>query len=118
MQAKTALVRTKGGVELDTEAAVDLELTLVIFPDDAEVNDALGDSGDLESGAVFGVLLKEGGVLEGGGEFCGSEREDVSVEQVVFAFGSGEGIADLVMRYRCACPCRPARTQARKEGWT
>lgn len=35
MEAKTALVRTESRVELDAEAAVDLALALVVFPDDA-----------------------------------------------------------------------------------
>lgn len=68
MEAETALVRTKGRVELDTETAVDLELAVVIFPDDAELDDALGDGGDLEGSLVLGVLLEEGGVLEGRGK--------------------------------------------------
>lgn len=68
MEAQAALVRAQGRVELDAVAAVDLELALVVLPDDAELDDALGDGGDGESGAVFGVLLEEGAVLEGRGE--------------------------------------------------
>jgi hypothetical protein len=41
-------------------------LTLVILPDNAELNHALGDGDNLESLAVLGLLLEESGVLEGG----------------------------------------------------
>jgi hypothetical protein len=65
VESETTLVRTKGGVELNSVSAVDLALALVIFPDDTELNDTLGDGGDLEGLLVLGVLLEEGGVLEG-----------------------------------------------------
>ena len=65
MEAKTTLVWTQGGIELDTVSSVDLNLSLVILPDNTELNDSFGDSSDLEGGLVFGVLLEEGGVLEG-----------------------------------------------------
>lgn len=45
-------------------------LTLVILPDNAELNDALGDGDNLESLAVLGLLLEKSGVLEGGSKFC------------------------------------------------
>lgn len=48
-------------------------LALVILPDNAELNHALGDGDNLESLAVLGLLLEESGVLEGGSELC-SER--------------------------------------------
>lgn len=41
METETTLVRTKGRVELDTIATVYLRLSLVIFPDNAELDDAL-----------------------------------------------------------------------------
>jgi hypothetical protein len=66
VKSQTTLVGTEGGVELDTVTAVDLALALVIFPDDTELNNALGNGGDLESLLVLGVLLEEGAVLEGG----------------------------------------------------
>jgi hypothetical protein len=65
VESETTLVRTKGGVELYSVSAVDLALALVIFPDDTELDDTLGDGGDLEGLLVLGVLLEEGGVLEG-----------------------------------------------------
>jgi len=43
VQTETALVWAKGGVELDSVAAVDLDLVLVVLPDDAELDDTLGD---------------------------------------------------------------------------
>jgi len=45
-----------------------LELAFVIFPDNTEVDDALGDGGDFQCCLVLGVLLEEGRVLEGGAE--------------------------------------------------
>lgn len=65
MEAETALVRSQGGVELHTVAAVDLQLAFVIFPHDAELDDALWDGGNFERGLVFGVFLEKGGVFEG-----------------------------------------------------
>ena len=65
MEPETTLVRPQRRVELDTVSSIDLKLVLVIFPADAELDDTLGDGGDFEGGAVFGVLLEEGGVLEG-----------------------------------------------------
>jgi hypothetical protein len=45
-----------------------LDLALVVLPDHAELDDALGDGDDFEGVAVFGVLLEERAVLEGGGK--------------------------------------------------
>lgn len=50
---------------MDTIAAVDLWLSLIILPDDAELDDALRDGHNLEGGLVFGVLFEEGAVFEG-----------------------------------------------------
>ena len=47
MESEAALVWAKGRVELDTVAAVDLRLAFVIFPDDTELDDSLGDGDDL-----------------------------------------------------------------------
>jgi hypothetical protein len=69
MKAEPTLVRAEGRVELDAESAVDLDFALVVFPDDAELDDALGDGGNLESCLVFWVLFKESRVLKSGGEF-------------------------------------------------
>ena len=71
MEAQAALVGTQGRVELDSVAAVDAQLALVVLPDDAELDDALGDGDDLEGGAVLGVLAEERAVLERGDQLCG-----------------------------------------------
>lgn len=68
MEAETALVGAQGRVELHTVALLDLALALVVLPDDAELDDALGDRDDFESFLVLGVLGEEGGGLEGGDE--------------------------------------------------
>ena len=65
MESKTALVRAKCRIELDSIAAVGLHLALVILPCDSELNDTLWDSGDLQRLLVLGLLLEEGGVFEG-----------------------------------------------------
>lgn len=70
MQPETALVGAEGRVELHAVPAVDLEGAVVVLPDDAELDHALGDGDDLEGDLVFGVLLEEGRVLECAGELC------------------------------------------------
>ena len=71
VESETALVRTQGRVELHTVPAVDLELALVIFPDDTELDDSFGDCGDLKRLFVFWVLFEERGMLKGRGKLCG-----------------------------------------------
>jgi hypothetical protein len=66
MESQSSLVRAQGRVKLHTVSAVDLDLVLVIFPDDTELDDAFGNGDDLEGGLVLGLLLKEGAVFEGG----------------------------------------------------
>ena len=68
MEAQAALVGAQGRVELDAVAAVDLELALVVLPDDAKLDDALRDGDDRQGGLVLGVLGEEGAVLERAGE--------------------------------------------------
>jgi hypothetical protein len=68
MQSEATLVRTKCRVELDTVSAVYLDLSFVVLPCDAELDNSLWDGGNLESGLVFWVLLKKAGVFEGGGK--------------------------------------------------
>lgn len=87
MKTETTLVRTEGRVVLDTVTTVDLDLVLVVLPDDTELDDALGDGGDLESTLVLGVLLEESRVLQGRGKLCGSR---VSINNL-----NGEPIAML-----------------------
>lgn len=70
MQSETAFVWAESRVELHPVAAVDLDLILVIFPDDAELDDALRDGDDLEGDLVFRVLFEEGAVFKGGDQLC------------------------------------------------
>jgi hypothetical protein len=60
MEPQSSLIRSQSTVKLHTVCAVDLGLVLVVFPDDAELDDALGDGDDFEGGSVFGFLLEEG----------------------------------------------------------
>lgn len=68
VQAETALVGAESRVELHTVALVDLALALVVLPDDAELDDALGDGDNLEGLLVLWVLLEEGRGLQRGDE--------------------------------------------------
>lgn len=68
VEPETTLVGAQGRVELHPVAAVDLGLVLVIFPDDAELQDPLGHGDDGEGLAVLGVLLEEGRAFNGGGQ--------------------------------------------------
>lgn len=43
VKTEATLVWAQGRVELNTISAVELELSLIIFPDDTELDDALGD---------------------------------------------------------------------------
>jgi hypothetical protein len=73
VETETALVGTKSGVELHTVTLIDLALALVVLPDNTELDDTLGNGGNLEGLLVLGVLLEEGGGFEGGDELCKSE---------------------------------------------
>lgn len=68
VEAETALVGAESRVELHAVAFVHLALALVILPHNAELDDSLGNGDDLEGLLVLGVLLEEGGGLEGGDE--------------------------------------------------
>jgi hypothetical protein len=68
VESKTTLVGAESRVELHTVAIVDLAFALVVLPDDTELDDALGDGGDLEGLLVLGVLVEERRRLEGGDE--------------------------------------------------
>lgn len=68
VETETTLVGAQGRVELHTVATVDLDLVVVVLPDNTELDDTLRDGDDGQSLAVFGVLLEESGVLEGGGQ--------------------------------------------------
>lgn len=70
VEAESALVGTESRVELYAVTLVDLALALVVLPDDAELDDALRDGGNLKCLLVLGVLLEERGSLKGGDELC------------------------------------------------
>lgn len=87
MKAQSSLVGSQGGIELDAISAIDLDLALVVLPDDAELNDSLGHGCHFQSCLVLWVLGEEGGILEGRCELCESHRtvsfsstEEVGVE--------------------------------------
>jgi hypothetical protein len=46
MEAESSLVRAKGRVELDTITTLDMWLSVIIFPDNAELDDTLWDLKD------------------------------------------------------------------------
>lgn len=69
METKTALVRSQGRVELDSVAAVHSHVALVVLPDNAELDDTLGNGDDIEGGAVVRVLFEERALLKGDDEF-------------------------------------------------
>eukprot|EP00976_Prorocentrum_cordatum_P092379 1188908-Prorocentrum_minimum.AAC.5 len=56
VEAKAALVGTNGRVELNAEAAVHAQHTLVVHPGDAELNQALGLQNALQHIQVLRVL--------------------------------------------------------------
>lgn len=69
VEPQTTFVGAKGRVVLDTEAIVGLDLEVVVFPDDAELDDPLRDGRDLESPAVLWIFLEKGGIFESRGQF-------------------------------------------------
>ena len=109
VQAEAALVGAQGGVELHAEGIVDLDLALVVLPHYAELDDALGDGDDFEGVAVFGVLLEERAVLEGGGKLWWKLLEGGFND-----VGSFASMMMMLLSYRG----RPAGTRARRGGWT
>lgn len=68
VETETSLVRTESRVVLNAEATVDLNLALVVLPDNTELDDTLGNGGDLKCAPVLGVLLEQRAVLEGRGK--------------------------------------------------
>ena len=65
MESETSLVRTESRVELDTIAAVDLWLSLIVLPDDTELDDTLGDGDDLQGSLVFRGAFRRGSCVRG-----------------------------------------------------
>jgi hypothetical protein len=68
MKSQATLVWAESGIELDPVASVDLKLTLIILPDDSELNNPLWDRENGERSPIFRVLLKQAAVLESAGE--------------------------------------------------
>jgi hypothetical protein len=60
VESETALVWAESGIELNAVSLVDLALALVVFPDNAELDDTLRDGGNLESLLILWVLLEDG----------------------------------------------------------
>lgn len=129
VETEATLVGAKSGVELDTESTVDLDLAFVILPDNAELDDTLGDGDDLEGLAVLGLLLEKSGVLEGGGELCFGIVSLVTPKLCPVEPQAGQMpmVKDLRRekiviwnwnrgKRQETYPCRPARTQARRGG--
>ena len=75
VESKATLVGAKGRVELDAITAVDLEVTLVVVPDDTELNDTLRNGGHSKGSTILGVLVEERAVLEGRGELYQAKLE-------------------------------------------
>lgn len=70
MKAETTLVRAESRIELNSISTIDLNLVLVVLPNNTELDDALGNGNDLEGGLVLGLLVEEGAVLEGRSQLC------------------------------------------------
>ena len=64
MKSQASLVGSQCGVELNTITPVDLNLALVILPNDAELYDSFGNRGDLQSCLVFRVFFEERGIFK------------------------------------------------------
>lgn len=64
VESETTLVRAQSRVELDSVATVDLQLALIILPDNSELDDSLRDGDDRDDLLVLGVLLKQSGVVD------------------------------------------------------
>ena len=65
MEPQTTLVGTESGIELDTITPVDLELSLVVLPDNTELNDTFRDGNYGKALFEFWVDGEELGSLEG-----------------------------------------------------
>lgn len=60
VETKTTFVRTDSAVELDTETTIDMHVTLIASPWDAELDYTFGLHHTLEDGDVFGLLVEDG----------------------------------------------------------
>jgi len=66
VESKTTLVRTESRVELDSVTTVDLGNTVVVFPDNTELEDTLGDRDDRDNLLKLRALLEKSRVLKSG----------------------------------------------------
>jgi hypothetical protein len=82
MESETTLVGTKSRVELDTVTTVKFEITLVVFPDNTELDDTLGDLNDFQAASQVRVDLEELRVLKAGNKFADSLLEFGFVRKV------------------------------------
>jgi hypothetical protein len=64
VESEAALVWAERRVELDPVATVDLELSVIILPDDPELDDSFRDRGNCQSSLIFWVLGEQSAVLE------------------------------------------------------
>ena len=88
--------------DLDPEAALNVALSLVVLPEDTELDDALRDLDNLEGLLVLGVLLKE--LLSDGGSEkdrpgerdCGQRRNGDDLEQAGGVTHGSERRGELV----------------------
>lgn len=64
MESEPSLIRTESRIKLHSISAVDLHLSLVVFPRDTKLDDTFWDSGNLKGFLILWVLLEERGVLE------------------------------------------------------
>jgi hypothetical protein len=85
VKTETALVRAKSRVKLHTVATVYVGLSLIVFPNNAELDDTLWDLNDLKCTFVFGMFCEErsdgdreliASLFEFG--FGGEDHDDVS----------------------------------------
>lgn len=66
MKPQTTLVGPEGRVELNPVPAVDLHITIVVFPCDAELNHTFRDGNDRQSSLELGGDFKKLGIRESG----------------------------------------------------
>lgn len=70
MKAKSSFIWSQRGIELDSVASVELNLSLVIFPNDSELDYSFRNRTNRKSLLVLGILLEEGAILKSGRELC------------------------------------------------
>jgi hypothetical protein len=107
MQSQTAFVGAESRVELDSVAAIDLEVAVVIFPDDTELDYSLRDRDDFEGYTVLGVLCEQRAIFKGADELWSNSVSSSTPRRQQARF-----LRQIFSPYLGT----PAGTQARKEG--